>query len=751
MFRYPLMGITVEREYKSGFMINRVDSFSEGARLGLKAGDIVTSVNGGNPENYWTVYRFGKLDQVDTMSVLRDGVLMNFKTNSAFSFYLYNNIYVIVEISSLLIAYLMYKKIKMSASSRAISVMFLIIALIFMSLGASVRGDPTGKVVLCAGLIIIPVAIYQFLRAFLKEKANIHLPSRFLKPVYYFFAVMFGMYTLIFMDSPYTYPVYKFMGNVVLFFCAIGICSNLFLLVYIYAQNRRKKNNLTIIIKTVFFSAFCALSPVIFFSFIPLFVFGKSWIDLLYTSWSIFILPLTFVYLLATRRLYDIDMIIRRILFTTAIALIPSFIFTAVIKIIFPVEATPERLVFLFLTLLFTSSFILYSLENLTTKLEPVLFPRKHRLQLALKKISGNLGMISSFREMKDTILVDIVETLEVVGGAIVFQYKDGMETILEGDLQKEQVEALIASEVMDSSFYTCFIISRQEEYTSYLVVAPKKATTLLGMEEINWLNLIITYLAVSLENVQLIRKLDGRIQQLSSLLPEEEEANNLIWFRKLMFEMQEKERIRIAMDLHDTTMQDLFFLKGRLQTMEEKYIVNQEGKTFLNSMTDYIDIINSNLRQSCFELHPYLLREIGLVATLSKFFQTERAVCNFQILFTTTEISEIEEQDMEIKRHLFRMVQELMNNAKKYSHASTVRFFISIKQSKLYFEYTDDGIGFEASRPVVREIGSSGIGMEQMKGRVLSLGGSYELKTATGQGVFFAAQLPVKSGRHSA
>lgn len=44
-----------------------------------------------------------------------------------------------------------------------------------------------------------------------------------------------------------------------------------------------------------------------------------------------------------------------------------------------------------------------------------------------------NLGTISSFRELKDMVLVDIVSTLQVTGGAIVFQYKDEVEIICEG------------------------------------------------------------------------------------------------------------------------------------------------------------------------------------------------------------------------------------------------------------------------------------------------------------------------------
>lgn len=746
--QYSLTGIRVDKNDSDQFIVRLVENASSGSKANIRVGDVITAIDGISPENYWSVIRFMSVDQVNFITILEENREVTVPIQSGLSLNYYDVFALVTQLLCLSIALIIYKKVDYVNSSKYLSVVFLMLALIFMSFCPSVRGEPLAKLLLSACLIMIPTAFYRFLMAFLKERGGIELPVYPLKVVSIIMGLLIIIAPVYFINFKISFPIYSFVKLGILLIAVLEFCFIFIKLLSIFLENRKEKNNVFVITKTVFLSLFCAVSPILFLSFVPRIFWGYEWIDSFYLSWFIFIFPLTFIYLMITRRLYDIDLIIRRVLFTTMLALVPSLVFIGLVKLFFIREAESETLVLLFVIMLAGSSFMLYSLENLTSKLEPALFPRKHRLKIALENISKNLRMISTLREMKEVVLGDIVNTLEVSGGAIVFKYKeDKLESIVEGSLEQKEVEELIASGVMEHSSYSFFEVSRQEDYTSYLVVTHKKTATQLGMEEYHWLNLIITYLAVSLENVQLIRKLDERIRSLSSLLPGEENAENLVWFRKLMFEIQEKERVRIAMDVHDTTMQDLFFLKRRLNTMTDKKMLTPAGESEMKSVNNFIDVINDGLRQSCFELHPYLLREIGLIGTLNKLFQMERALSEFEIIFTSSQEAQIEKQDMEVKRHLFRMVQELLNNAKKYSKATRVNFSLGIEKGTVKFEYSDDGVGFEPSRPVVREIGSSGMGMEQIKSRVLSLGGQFELQTGIGKGVLFRADLPAKTG----
>ncbi|MBB6735685.1 sensor histidine kinase [Cohnella zeiphila] len=399
---------------------------------------------------------------------------------------------------------------------------------------------------------------------------------------------------------------------------------------------------------------------------------------------------------------------------------------------------------FLFIVILLSAT--LYSLEYFTNRMEKVVFPRRHFLQASIKNMAKKLGLIHSIRDLKDIILVDIVDILQVSGGAIVFRYHNFIETISDGEIDTEEAEAMISEGITDHPSLTCLEINRNEEYSSHLVLTAKKTNTLLGTEEMQWLNLVISYLSVSMENLFLIRKLTVRMEQLAAQIPNED-AGEFAWFRKIMFELQEKERSRIATDLHDTTMQDLFFLKRKIGMLFEQSRGAKDSSQEVNGILEYIDVINMNLRQSCFELHPYLLQEIGLVGTIEKLLDLERMVVPFAIDFRAFGREIIEAGDMETKRHLFRVVQELLNNAKKHSNATKVIFQLKIVHSNIVLFYEDDGVGFEADRTVPREIGGSRMGMEQMKSRILSLNGYFELVTAKGKGMRFTATLPRKEG----
>ncbi|KZE73734.1 hypothetical protein AV654_03930 [Paenibacillus elgii] len=491
---------------------------------------------------------------------------------------------------------------------------------------------------------------------------------------------------------------------------------------------------------------FISFLPVICFSFIPELITSYPTIDAVYTSLFILFFPISFAYLIASNQLYDIGLVLRRFGFACLLALVPSGVFTAIFAFLFQNLIDEKQILFVFAGSVAMISFVLYSVEYFTTRLEAFLFPRKFRLRTALKKISKNLGVISSFRELKDIVLVDIVQTLEVMGGAIVFRYEHDTEIIAEGDIDAAEVKQLLqTSALSEHPLYTCIEIHRHEQYTSYLVITRNKANTLLGKEEIQWLHLITSYLEVSLENVHLIRKLTAKMQLLASQLPNEQSAQDIQWFRKVMFELQEEERLRIAADLHDTTMQDLFFLKRRFISLLDKYAMNKEDKEHLNNIVNFVEMINNSLRQSCFELNPFLLKEIGLIETVRSYLDKEAYHAPFVLKFKEERASAIEAKDLTTKKHIFRIIQELLNNAKKHSHASNVTFTMTVADHAFVLTYEDDGVGFKSTEARRMEIGSSGMGVEQMKGRVLHLNGRLELDSREGAGTKLVVTIPVR------
>ncbi|MEK8126835.1 ATP-binding protein [Paenibacillus filicis] len=743
-FHYPYIGISIEQAAGKQWVIRELEQENIRAQLGLQVGDIVKLVDNKPPEESPSVQKWKMVEQARTLLISRDGqdAEIEIKVNSTT---LGDMIPLVQEFVCLLMVVLLIVKARQSPSARLLAAVFLTMTIIYMSLGASVRGDALGKLLITGFMMMLPAVFVHFLVVFFKEKSNLILPVRSLK-YWYAWGIAGLALRLLYFYPPTSYLVYRYSALISLCFFIAGFIYILGMLTFLYVQAKKASAPVMTIIVSIRTSFFLAFLPAICFSFLPSILTGSALIDARFTSSFILLFPISFAYLIASDQLYDIGLVCRRFLFACLLAVVPVSLFTGIYIFLFQQETKIGQVIFISTGAMIMVSLVLYAAEHGSTKLEPFLFPRKFMLQAALKKISRNLGTISKFRELKELILVDIVTTLQVSGSAIVFAYENEMEIIHEGEIDPDEIRELIgSSSLLEHPQYTCIEMNRHEAYTSFLVITRKKTNTRLAKEELQWLRLITSYLEVSLENVHLIRKLTYRLQQMASQLPQEHTAQDIQWFRKVMFDLQEEERVRIATELHDTTLQDLFFLKRRLSALADNGVRYKEDQEPLRGLIHYVEMINESLRQSCFELNPYLLKEVGLLKTLNMYLEKEAYTTPFELEFRIGAEGAVEAGDLSAKQHLFRIVQELLNNAKKHSHATKVIFQIEEAAGMLRLRYEDDGVGFDEEGTASRQIGSSGMGLEQMRSRVLHMGGELTCITQKGSGTTFVITVPTE------
>lgn len=746
IMRHPYIDIVVGQKDGKWYVTN-IDPKSPVLETKLQIGAEVITIDGKDVSSDPTVKKWRAINQAKTILVKQNNEIIKINFGELPKLTKSDTSSLIEGLFSLLLALLLIKNVRTSLSARYLSLVFYSISLTFISLGASIRGDILGKIVIGLCMKMIPVLLIHFVIIFLQEKSSLHLSTKYFKYIYGFIFFNLFVQSLYFFDLSFNYKIHDIQASFELIFFSIGVIFDIIFLSLIYFKNKENKPYVSTVLKTIGVFFTISISPIVFFSFVSKIFLGYEWIHTVYTTWFILLFPLSFTYLLLSKKIYDIDLVIRRVVLTTAVSVIPSIIMVCLIFILFPSNTEIGHFI---LTFIFTTTILsvtLFSLEHVTTRWERIIFPRRHFLQSSLKKIAKKLGFISSMKELKELILVDIIEILNVSGGAIVFKQNSSSEIMSEGIIDHNDIENLLEPSVNDSELLL-FELTRNQEYASYLVLTQKKTNTRLGSEELQWLNVIISYLSVSLENLFLIRKMSNKLEDLAAQISEGESVNEITWFRKLMFELQEKERFRIATDLHDTTMQDLFFLKRKLTTVFEQSGYDWEASEQVNSLLEYIDIINMNLRQNCFELHPYLLHEIGLVRTIEKIVELEKTTLLFEVEFKAIGVEFIEHCEMDMKRHLFRVFQELFNNAKKHSNASKVQFNIQGSNGKLTIFYRDDGVGFPSVQAVAQEIGGTHMGLEQIKSRILSMRGLFEIKSDKGSGVTFTAVIPLKEGK---
>lgn len=748
--RYPYEGIQVHENMNKQWVIESFQGSPQSVVNQFQTGDIVLSVDNVSPDRYPTIKRWGDIERAHHITVSHNGrrrtaTVQNKSMDEIdlFSFF--------GELIGILFAALIYFKAQRTRSSLLLSFVFMNISLVFMSLPASIRGDVAGKVYISSTVMLLPVLFYHFLIDFFEEKADLFHSKIYVKMMYAVVAASFIL-EVVFFITPLANLFYRFFMIWLILFFISGIVLNLSFLAFNYFKYRKTHIAFSLIIRMIWISIFVSILPVTLFSFLPQLFFHRAWINAFYTGWFLLLFPITFTYLLLTRKIFDLNMVFKRLLFSALISLVPSILISTVVGTIFMTDLTIRHMLFTVIIVWVMLTIIIYGLEYWMSRLEKVIFPRKYFLKENLKNISQQMISVSSYHELRRKILKEIVSILEVTGGAILIKMNDRWEVLEEGDFPVAIMNYIENEEQIKRLPYHVFDIHRNEEYTSFLVLTDKRNEAGLGFEEREWVEIILSYLAVSLENVSLIQKLTLRLNELAAQIPNELASDDVIWFRKSMFELQEKERYKIASDIHDTTIQDIIFAKRKLEPLLNKFEAGSEEHSQIKGVLKHLEMVNDMLRQTSFEIYPYLLTRIGLNQTIQKIVKMEKGVSEFAIRYSSRGGKQLDKLDIDLQLHLYRMVQELINNAKKHSKAQLVRIKLELDSRNIYLDYSDDGVGFDMEEVVKRSsaaesenegMPSSGLGILQLKGRVLYLNGETTVQSTVGTGTNIKIRIP--------
>ena len=135
--------------------------------------------------------------------------------------------------------------------------------------------------------------------------------------------------------------------------------------------------------------------------------------------------------------------------------------------------------------------------------------------------------------------------------------------------------------------------------------------------------------------------------------------------------------------------------------------------------------------------LHPAKLRLIGLVAALQG-LQRELSQSDIAITFTHDNVPPTLPPDLTLC--LFRIVQEALQNALKYSEARHVSVHLSGGPDGLALTIVDDGVGFD-----VDAAWGKGLGLISMSERLEAIGGTFEIRSKPGAGTRLEVRVPLR------
>lgn len=220
-------------------------------------------------------------------------------------------------------------------------------------------------------------------------------------------------------------------------------------------------------------------------------------------------------------------------------------------------------------------------------------------------------------------------------------------------------------------------------------------------------------------------------INHTTEVLNTTQKANRALTLHSL--EIQEEERQRLAQELHDELGQSLTAIKVLAVSAKQQPIKIESISDTISNVCDHLmNVVRSMMRN----LHPIMLSELGLKATL------EDLLTNWSQRHNELELVLIYDDALDnlkprISIQLFRIIQEAITNMVRHAQAKQGTISLQLKETQLILEINDNGKGCVLNT-------SHGFGLLSMQERVASLNGELMIDSKPNQGFFIKVSMPL-------
>ena len=195
------------------------------------------------------------------------------------------------------------------------------------------------------------------------------------------------------------------------------------------------------------------------------------------------------------------------------------------------------------------------------------------------------------------------------------------------------------------------------------------------------------------------------------------------------LLSMQEEERRRLAVELHDGAGQWLVALKWKLGSLPQR-LGEGPGQILegLNESLKLLDSLSQELRTVSYLLHPPLLEDAGLPAALQQYveglFDRSGLAVDLQI------DPALERLPRDVEATLFRIIQEALTNVHRHAKSKTSVVRIKTASNGITIEIEDKGCGIPGFKSMHNPNVKLGVGIQGMRERVRQLRGSFDVES---------------------
>jgi signal transduction histidine kinase len=213
------------------------------------------------------------------------------------------------------------------------------------------------------------------------------------------------------------------------------------------------------------------------------------------------------------------------------------------------------------------------------------------------------------------------------------------------------------------------------------------------------------------------------------------------IEIKNRLIEGRERERLRLAQELHDIPIQDLYGLIYQLDDLRDG-LQDPENQKIVEECDQILHRVVNSLRNICRELRPPSLSPFGLEVAIrdhvGKFREQNPAIhVHLDLMRDKQELSD------NLRLGLFRIYQQVIQNVAQHAHATEVRIRFYWNDQMIFLEVEDNGQGFEVPRHWVELVRKGHFGLVDIAEGINSMDGKLEVVSAPASGTLVRVIVP--------
>lgn len=619
---------------------------------------------------------------------------------------------------SLIISIYLYYKQMNSKLINLLILFILTVSLAYVSIGASGRLNIVGTIVNRSSMLLCLAILIHFLKNYF---LFLNLKWSYIKniKIVYLIPLIIIFLSILSIVYPSVNPLFS---KITLWLFLI------LLIVILYILGRGYLIYKTPQFKIFLLSIIIPFLPFLFLFAVPEIFFQKHILSGDVCSLFLMLIPLSFLFTQLTERIFDMEYFISRIRYYFNF----SFAFTIWLLggLYLLTDLSITRMTELFFFTFLSLMALFYIKERVDYRKRKILFSTKgdyiHRLYTTVDSI----GRVVKIEDLLEKFVQEVVLQLEMESVYVLtydFQTHQVTLTNKSKEYNQHQIDEVLLEQLglgdikKTDHFYIAFI-HQDASYKRILVVDHNKSIYLKD-EELLWLELLLLYLNNFIENTKMVEDLLDQLKHMK-----EADNQQLPWLNKLLWLRFEEEKYQLAQELHDTILQEQLHIAREMDVL--MHMKDSENfPTKLGKLHDHMITSLNDLRGYCENLKPPLLDTLGLNAALEKLIQKVQKRANFELFYT---IDRLYLEDERLNLMIYRLFQELLNNALKHSHANAVTIHLQSTEEGFEVLYSDDGVGCNLDDIILAE----SMGIQGMQERVQAFNGQFALNSKVGEGM---------------